>query len=261
MKPTFSIKRKAPRGAYDEGSFGGEGRVLALLLKDLKKLPILSKEEERSLAIRSAAGDKIASSILVASNIKFVVRVALSYWRPGRSILDLIQAGCIGLMKAVKGFKPAYEVRLLSYASLPIRWSILRMLADSYVNDENDYFGLITAPALGLKGSKRKRLKYVCCLNDSVKYGDGDSNETVLDRLISDDDSPEEAAFHSDLPQFIERLKPSQQDVLRERYWKGKDLKETGAALGMSGGRAGQIETRALYKLRHMIEDTSAICE
>jgi RNA polymerase sigma-32 factor len=111
---------------------------LTLYLSEINRFPLLSADEERSLAYRFRdEGDLQAAHALITANLRFVVKVAGEYRSYGMKMLDLIQEGNIGLMMAVRKFDPAKGVRLISYAVWWIRayiqnhiisaWSLLKI--------------------------------------------------------------------------------------------------------------------------------------
>jgi RNA polymerase sigma-32 factor len=111
---------------------------LTLYLAEINRFPLLSADEEHSLACRFRdEGDLEAAQTLITSNLRFVVKVAGEYRSYGMKMLDLIQEGNIGLMMAVRKFDPAKGVRLISYAVWWIRayiqnhiisaWSLLKI--------------------------------------------------------------------------------------------------------------------------------------
>src|SRR5690606_17772486 len=86
-------------------------------LNEIRKYPLLSREEEMELAIRfKEKGDKAAAEKLITSNLRFVVKIAAEYSRFGAKMIDLIQEGNVGLMHAVKEFNPYKGVKLITYA-------------------------------------------------------------------------------------------------------------------------------------------------
>lgn len=85
-------------------------------LKDISKIPTLSREEENKLAIKAKNGDKEALNKLIESNLKFVVRVATKYQNRGLSFNELISEGNQGLIKAIEKFDPSKNIKLISYA-------------------------------------------------------------------------------------------------------------------------------------------------
>jgi len=102
-------------------------------LMEIRKYKLLTREEEKELAIKAKKGDKEAAYKLVASNLRLVVKIALEYHRYWtRSLLDLIQEGNIGLLQAVKKFDPYRGIKFSYYASFWIRAYILKYIMDNW---------------------------------------------------------------------------------------------------------------------------------
>lgn len=106
---------------------------VATYLAEIRRYPLLTKEQERELAIRyRETGDPTAAEALVTSNLRFVVKIAAEYTRFGAKLIDLIQEGNVGLMHAVKEFNPYKGVRLITYAVWWIRGYIQEYLMRQY---------------------------------------------------------------------------------------------------------------------------------
>ena len=106
---------------------------VAAYLAEIRKYPLLTREEEYELAVRlRETGDKEAAEKLVTSNLRFVVKVAAEYARFGSRLIDLIQEGNVGLMQAVKEFNPYKGVRLITYAVWWIRGYIQEHLMKTH---------------------------------------------------------------------------------------------------------------------------------
>src|SRR4030043_2238983 len=101
---------------------------LSLYLHDIRVAKLLTPEEEQELARQAAKGDEAARKRMIESNLRLVVKVAKRYMGQGLSLLDLIEAGNIGLIKAVERVKPEKGCRFSTYAVLWIRQSIERGL-------------------------------------------------------------------------------------------------------------------------------------
>ena len=106
--------------------------TLSRYFTEIGKYPLLTREEERELAVRvHEDGDAEAAQQLVLSNLRLVVKIARDYQRVWTNILDLIQEGNVGLLQAVKRFDPYREVKLSSYSAYWIRAYILKFLIDN----------------------------------------------------------------------------------------------------------------------------------
>ena len=102
-------------------------------LQEAKKYPILTEEEEKELAIRlRETGDVDAAYQLTTSNLMLVVKIAMTFKREWQNVMDLVQEGNVGLMKAVKNFDPFRGVRLSAYATWWIKSYILKYILDNW---------------------------------------------------------------------------------------------------------------------------------
>jgi RNA polymerase sigma factor, sigma-70 family len=97
----------------------------------IKRIPLLTAEDERELSVRVFAGDEAARSKLIESNLRLVVKIARGFVTPDMPLLDLIQEGNIGLIKAAEKFDGERQVRFSTYASWWIRQAITRALVNS----------------------------------------------------------------------------------------------------------------------------------
>jgi RNA polymerase sigma-32 factor len=115
-----------------------EGRLVPLdpfaaYMQEVKKYPLLSEDDEKELAIRlQETGDVDAAYQLTTANLMLVVKIAMTFKREWQSLMDLVQEGNVGLMKAVKNFDPFRGVRLSAYASWWIKSYILKYILDNW---------------------------------------------------------------------------------------------------------------------------------
>lgn len=107
--------------------------LLAHYLAEVRKYPLLSREEEKEYAISyRETGDRDAAEKLVTSNLRLVIKIAFQYHRQWANVLDLIQEGNVGLVEALSRYDPYRDIRYSSYAQYWIRAMILRFLLDNY---------------------------------------------------------------------------------------------------------------------------------
>ena len=106
---------------------------ISVYLSEIRRYPLLTKEQEQELAIRyRETGDAKAAELLVTSNLRFVVKIAAEYSRFGAKLIDLVQEGNVGLMHGVREFNPYRGVRLITYAVWWIRGYIQEYLMRQY---------------------------------------------------------------------------------------------------------------------------------
>ena len=107
-----------------------EFKAEKLYMKDLRKLPVITVEEEREYARRIAQGDSDARRKMIEANLRLVVKIARKYMHQGISHLDLIEEGNLGLIRAVEKFDASRNCRFSTYATWWIRQSIERAIAN-----------------------------------------------------------------------------------------------------------------------------------
>jgi len=159
-------------------SSSAEERILRRYFAEVGRHRVLSVEEERELGRRYRAGDQKAGQILVASNLRFAIKVARSYRSPGLPMSDLIQEASLGLMKGVERFDPERGIRLISFAVWWIRaqlqsyvlrnWSLVKV--GTTQAQRRVFFGL---------GKAAREAK--------VQEGDGEAQTLALARLLQVD--------------------------------------------------------------------------
>ena len=104
--------------------------VLTMYLKEINKIPLMSREEENELALKAKAGDKAAKDKIVKANLRFVVNVAKKYQGQGLDLVDLISEGNIGLITAIDKFDAEKGYHFISYAVWWIRQCILKAICE-----------------------------------------------------------------------------------------------------------------------------------
>lgn len=223
-------KERQVRSERSSGS--NDGDLLAIFMREITRLPVLTRAEESTLIVRAAAGDKAAEDRLVASSLRFVVKVALSQWRalnsryPGLSPMDLIQEASINLVRSVRKLNPAFGCRVLTYATPGIRQGIARVIVD-YKRHQCD------------------------SLDETIP---GYDDETLLDRLPSEGETADATAYHAEIVGLLERLKAREKTILNEHFLKGKPLSEIARILRTTKEAIRRTETKALFRLRWAVE-------
>ncbi len=256
--------------------------------------PILGAEEERELAIRAEAGDAEAMDRLVASHLRFVVKIARSYRGWGLPMSDLVQEGTLGLIQAVRRFDPHRGVRLSTYAGWSVRaaiqesvlrsWSVVRLGTSNAQKSLALNFKRIMAAAdqenreisedlaAGMAARFGVTMTEVIAVARRMAGGDRsldqatDAAPAALDRLPSPDPSPESIAVVASEHRFVaaalgaalQRLSLREQTVIRKRYFAEAryTFEAIGRELGVSKDRVRQLEAKALGKLRDFLGDS-----
>ena len=123
-----ALKKSTPKGLSRKNK-----DLLAHYLAEVRKYPLLSREEEKEYAVSyQETGDRQAAEKLVTSNLRLVIKIAFQYHRQWANVLDLIQEGNVGLVEALSRYDPYRDIRFSSYAQYWIRAMILRFLLDNF---------------------------------------------------------------------------------------------------------------------------------
>ena len=112
-----------------------DDEMMDLYLKDINRIPLLTAEEEKKLAVEARNGSKSAKNKLVNANLRFVVAIAKTYQGRGFELMDLISEGNLGLMTAVDHFDVSKGYKFISYAVWWIRQSIQKAIYDRALPD------------------------------------------------------------------------------------------------------------------------------
>jgi RNA polymerase primary sigma factor len=257
--------------------------ALQLFLNEMARYPLLTAEEEVELAKRIERGDKAAKDRMINSNLRLVVSIAKKYQGHGLSLLDLIQEGIIGLIRAVEKFDWRKGFKFSTYATWWIRQAVQRGVANKartirmpvHIVDRERKISkaerelhtkLGRAPTLEEIAKEAKLpLKQVREVQNAARAVTsldrpvGSESDTSLGDLFSGEDAPPEeeleVSFRTDaLRRAIAELPDRQQDVLKLRFGLDGDpnpmsLEQIGKVLGLTRERVRQIEIQALERL------------
>ena len=256
-----------------------------MYLKEIGKVPLLTKEEEVELAKRIEDGDEMAKQMLCEANLRLVVSIAKKYMGRGMLFLDLIQEGNLGLIKAVDKFDYRKEFKFSTYATWWIRQAITRSIADQartiripvhMVETINKLIRVSRqmlqeqgreptpeeiANEMGITVEKVQEIQKIAQEPVSLETPIGEEEDSHLGDFIPDEDAPapaEAAAFSmlkEQLMDVLDTLTEREQKVLKLRYGLGdgraRTLEEVGKEFDVTRERIRQIEAKALRKLRH----------
>lgn len=261
--------------------------ILAMYLKDINKIPLLTHEEETELALKAAAGDNEAKKKIVNSNLRFVVNVAKKYQNHGLDLTDLISEGNIGLLTAIDRFEVSKGYHFISYAVWWIRQSILKAICEKSrsirlpLNRANELVQIEHARKV-LSGNKTEEQEFTevaKMLNMSLSHvremvnisrdmvsldaevGNSDHDRTSLGDFVEDTATPQPdekilaEAMSNDIAAVLDTLKPNEAKVLRLRFGlngaKPMSLKEVGDICNLTKERIRQIEKHAITRMQH----------
>lgn len=273
----YSKKRNPDVAIYHQDS-------ISFYLKEIGKIPLLTVEEERDLAMRVAQGDENAKESMIQANLRLVASVAKKYVQSyGMSLLDLIQEGNIGLMKAVDRFDYNKGCRFSTYATWWIRQAITRSIIDlgktiripvhmkeqmNRVHRVGSAFVLENgrdptmeelAKLMNISEAKVKEMQQYFGDVISLDTPIGDSEDKVMLDFIADNKACDEyqvvekVLLGKQMGEILEELPEREKNVLLLRFGfkDGKiwTLEEVGKEYNVTRERIRQIETKALERL------------
>lgn len=277
-------------GRLERRTLAGEVErdLLDIYLDQIGRVKLLSHPETLRLAARARGGDEQARKQIILANLRLVVHVARQYRNRGLAFLDLIEEGNIGLIHAADGFEPERGLHFSTYASIWIRQSILRGLAEQsrsvripvqmfrqinrYVAVQRQLTGKLgrevtleeIAQELEISVPRAERLRALVAGMQSLDTSEGVdafeelSNEELGQAPPSVERLVELQLEHEKIDRLLRSLGQREEQVIRIRYgfYDGiaRSLQETGDHFGISRERVRQIEARALGKLREAIE-------
>ncbi|MDB5184839.1 MAG: sigA [Candidatus Saccharibacteria bacterium] len=256
-----------------------------LYLREIGKIPLLNAEEELALAQKVVEGDKDAKDKMAEANMRLVVSIAKRYVGRGLDLLDLIQEGNTGLLRAVEKFDPDKGFKFSTYATWWIRQAITRAIADQARTIRIPVHMVETINKL-LRTQRRltqelnrepsneeiakameievDKVEHIMKIKQDISSLDAsirdDEEDSVLSDFIEDEDtvSPEESAtgqlLKEQVKDMLGALTEREQKILKLRFGledgKSHTLEEVGQEFSVTRERIRQIEAKALAKLR-----------
>lgn len=268
------------------GRSNDDENVLSMYLKEINKIPLLTRDEENYHARKAREGDEHSKEVLIKSNLRFVVNVAKKYQNQGLPLSDLISEGNIGLMNAIERFDVDKGYHFISYAVWWIRQAILKAICEKSrmirlpLNRANELVQIekVRKEIQGSKGEVAEMRQIAETLNMSEEhvadlvniardlisletpvYAEKDSS--LLGDFVEDMSyqPPEtlmiEKSLKEDINEVLSSLSEKEAEIVQFRFGlNGRSplsLKEIGDRYGLTKERIRQIEKKALKRLQH----------
>jgi RNA polymerase primary sigma factor len=259
--------------------------ALSLYLKEISKYNALPIEEEAALAKRIRGGDDRALEALVRSNLRFVVSVSRNYQNQGLPLIDLINEGNLGLIRAAKRFDEKKNFKFISYAVWWVRQAILQALAEQsrIVKLPLNRVGAmhkigVAQSKLEQKFSRHPNYEEIAeelrintsDVHEAIKIGNthfsldaplqSGEDSKLMDLLHDDraekpDDGVMNVSLHTEVDMVLESLTERERDVVKLYFGIGEEtaftLDEIGIRLCLTRERVRQIKEKALKRLKH----------
>ena len=248
-----------------------------MYLREIGRIPLLTYDQELELAEKVLQGDEEAKQKLAESNLRLVVSIAKKYVGRGMLLLDLIQEGNMGLIKAVEKFDYTKGFKFSTYATWWIRQAITRAIADQartiripvhmvetinkLIRTSRHLLQQLGREPTPEEIAKEMEIQKIAQDPVSLETPIGEEDDSHLGDFIQDDDSPapqDSAAYtllREQLEEVMQTLTPREAKVLKLRFGledgKARTLEEVGREFMVTRERIRQIEAKALRKLRH----------
>lgn len=256
-----------------------------MYLREIGKVPLLTLEQEQEVARRITEGDESAVKAMTEANLRLVVSIAKRYVGRGMQLLDLIQEGNLGLLKAVEKYDYTKGFKFSTYATWWVRQSITRALADQARTIRIPVHMVETmnkltqtsrklqqelgrepteeelAEVMHMTPERVNEIRQMCMEPVSLESPVGEEDDSHLGDFIEDDSGsqPAEAVsqtmLRQQLMEILDTLSPREAKVLRLRYGlddgRPRTLEEVGREFNVTRERVRQIEAKALRKIRN----------
>ncbi len=283
-----AAKRASPNRTRGDGNIQKTLDATQIYLNEIGFSPLLSPEEEVYFARRALKGHEDARKRMIESNLRLVVKIARRYVNRGLSLLDLIEEGNLGLIRAVEKFDPERGFRFSTYATWWIRQTIERAIMNQtrtirlpihVVKELNVYLRAARELTQKLDHEPSPEeiadllekpvadVKKMLGLNERVSSVDTplghDSDKSVLDTIADVNSSDpvevlQDSNLKSNIDNWLDQLPEKQREVVARRFglrgYEMSTLEEVGREIGLTRERVRQIQVEALKRLREIME-------
>ena len=280
------------RPTIRSGTLGDEDANLKIYLQEISETPLLSQEDEANLAGRVQAGDEAARQIMITANLRLVVKIAKDFMGMGLPLLDMINEGNLGLMRAVDRFDPTKGAKLSTYAAWWIKQSIRRGLANQgktirlpvhlvdlvarmrraslkfHEEVGRDPSDTELAELLGMTQRRVTELWDASQRTTSLDAPLGDDEDNQLADVVPDERAQtafqemERGTRHEMIRDLLGQLEGRELWILQERFGldgrSERTLEDLGKEAHLTRERIRQIEHHALKKMRRLVERREA---
>jgi RNA polymerase nonessential primary-like sigma factor len=285
----YSTDRQSPARKTPAARYSAESHdPTRLYLNEIGASPLLTAEEEVKFARLAQRGDEAARKRMIESNLRLVVKIARRYFNRGLALLDLIEEGNLGLIRAVEKFDPERGFRFSTYATWWIRQTIERAIMNQtrtirlpihVVKEINTYLRAAHRLAQKLDHEPSaeeiaellhkplKDVEKMLGLNERTASTDStfmnDSGKTLLDTIpdehsVDPTESLQEDEIHHNIEECLTQLSDKQREVVERRFglhgYSVSTLEEVGREIGVTRERVRQIQMDALKKLKRILE-------
>jgi RNA polymerase primary sigma factor len=292
LEPGAGIETTGVPGVVQRGPSDSDS-LLHLYMREVGQVALLSIQEETQLAGRIQAGDDEAREHMIRANLRLVVKIARQYEGLGLPLLDLINEGNIGLMKAVEKFDPAKGAKFSTYSCWWIKQSVRRALANQsktirlplHVVEKlcriqrasvklqailgREATNEELAEEVGYPATRIAAMRTAAIRPASLEMSLGDDDTSRLADRVADEriEHPskqlDEITRDDLLRELVDQLDQRESQILRHRFGLDggaeKTLEEVGQQLGVTRERIRQLQNGALSKLRKMLEERDAV--
>ncbi len=297
--PLVEVPREAVDAPPPAPSSVGAGLTgdfaLRMYLREIGEVALLTPQQEIELAARIHKGDAAAREHMIRANLRLVVKIAHDYEGMGLPLLDMINEGNVGLMRAVQRFDPAKGAKLSTYAAWWIKQAIKRAIANQgrtirvpvhlvdriakirrtamQLHEElgREPTDAEVAEVLGMKRKRVTELLEAAQRPASLDAPIGEDDDTSFAERVRDeamstaDANLQQDQSHAMIREFVDRLDEREQTILRYRFGldggSEKTLEEVGQHFGVTRERIRQIQNGAMAKLRRWIDKREALLD